>query len=128
MLACCLYPELMEVASFPTDVVARAKHLLSGKMLRFSRFLCSFYCELLIKMVELVIVHFHGEIVYYCVFRQLAGCAGQSMGSYTDSAGIELVCDSLGSFKLILMINALIPSLFYQSPFFIAYPQHISPF
>ena len=118
----------MEVASFPTDVVARAKHLLSGKMLRFSRFLCSFYCELLIKMVELVIVHFHGEIVYYCVFRQLAGCAGQSMGSYTDSAGIELVCDSLGSFKLILMINALIPSLFYQSPFFIAYPQHISPF
>lgn len=48
VLACCLYPELMEFGNFPSDVVARAKHLLSG-------------------------------------------CAGQSMGSYTDSAGIELV-------------------------------------
>lgn len=48
VLACCLYPELMHSAEFPSDVVARAKHLLSG-------------------------------------------CAGASMGSYTDSAGIELV-------------------------------------
>lgn len=48
VLACCLYPELMESGSFSSDVVARAKHLLSG-------------------------------------------CAGASMGSYTDSAGIELV-------------------------------------
>lgn len=48
VLACCLYPDLMSSGNFPSDVVEKAKHLLSG-------------------------------------------CAGASMGSYTDSAGIELV-------------------------------------